>query len=128
MTQCLNVGCSMNATFTRVQTAVRYGAAWSVNTAGTTLVAGFGVALLFRWQAAGLASSPRTTTTAGAVLALNFGGSQAGTHSFLFGATGGEVSRTFVPEPSTAPLAGLGLLALSGYAARRRTRRHTRRT
>lgn len=28
-----------------------------------------------------------------------------------------------IPEPSTAPLAGLGLLALSGYAARRRVRR-----
>jgi MYXO-CTERM domain-containing protein len=35
---------------------------------------------------------------------------------------GNEV-QTVVPEPSTAPLAGLGLLALSGYAARRRVRR-----
>ena len=33
-----------------------------------------------------------------------------------------------IPEPSTAPLAGMGLLALSGYAARRRIRRDTRRT
>ena len=33
-----------------------------------------------------------------------------------------------IPEPGTAPLAGLGLLALSGYAARRRVRRRTRKT
>ena len=33
---------------------------------------------------------------------------------------------TPVPEPSTAPLAGLGLLALSGYAARRRVRSSAR--
>jgi MYXO-CTERM domain-containing protein len=36
---------------------------------------------------------------------------------------GQEVSRSFVPEPASAPLAGLGLLALGGYAARRRVRR-----
>ena len=46
-------------------------------------------------------------------------------HSFVLGS---EISRTFIPEPSTAPLAGLGLLVLSGYAARRRIRRNTRRT
>lgn len=40
--------------------------------------------------------------------------------------TGLEIART--PEPATAPLAGLGLLVLSGYAARRRSRRRTRRT
>ena len=33
--------------------------------------------------------------------------------------TGDPGTWTLVPEPSTAPLAGLGLLALSGYAARR---------
>ena len=31
-----------------------------------------------------------------------------------------------IPEPGTAPLAGLGLLGLSGIAARRRVRRNTR--
>ena len=37
--------------------------------------------------------------------------------------SGSNEVRTFVPEPTTAPLTGLGLLALSGYAARRRARR-----
>ena len=51
-----------------------------------------------------------------------------GTNLFTFNILLGSEVRTFVPEPSTAPLAGLGLLALSGYAAHRRARRHTRRT
>ena len=49
-------------------------------------------------------------------------------NTYIFPFTLGNEVRTFIPEPSTAPLSGLGLLALSGYAARRRARRHTRRT
>jgi len=54
---------------------------------------------------------------------------RSGTNPNLWlGAHGGqEIMRSIVPEPSTAPLAGLGLLALGGFAARRRVRRRSKR-
>ena len=50
------------------------------------------------------------------------GGTQAPYAHVYHGFVVGNEVRTFVPEPSTAPLAGLGLLGLSYFAARRRCR------
>jgi hypothetical protein len=41
---------------------------------------------------------------------------------------GSEVNRKLVPEPASAALAGLGLVALGGYAARRRAMRRSSRS
>jgi MYXO-CTERM domain-containing protein len=46
-----------------------------------------------------------------------------GSYFTTIAATGVEVAR--VPEPASAPLAGLGLLALGGFAARRQVRRRS---
>ncbi len=48
-----------------------------------------------------------------------------GPTTFIYPLTLGNEIRTFVPEPGSAPLAGLGLIALGGYAAHRRHRRTT---
>jgi hypothetical protein len=63
-------------------------------------------------------------TPSGLTASGNFIAHSAFTHAIVLG---NEV-RTYVPEPSSAPLAGLGLLALSGYATRHRVKRRRQRT
>jgi hypothetical protein len=53
--------------------------------------------------------------TLNAVLALSIGGNSA-----VVSLVGQEIGRTFIPEPNSFALVGLGMLGLAGFGARRR--------